>query len=110
MTLNFTWSEQRPPIRSVTIFYMKSYGPRWENSTATVSLRSLVASPDASESSPSGSQHLTTLFGFHSKKTSETFHEEIELPRSDEGWQGFYLDLNHTAGETFKVTGIALCS
>lgn len=86
-------------VRQVTIFYLKSYGPKWENSTALLRIQKMAEKPI--------NLGVHILSGHHDKNTSEIYQEEIvlEVPQSQ-----VRIQLEHASGKAFKVSGIAICS
>jgi len=107
MTLDFSFEDSA--IRTVTVFYLKSYGDKWANSSATVRVLSARASD------PLLVRANATLLGFHDKETSETYTTVISLdeeagkspPASNK--ERVRIELELVAGETFKMLGIAVC-
>jgi hypothetical protein len=97
LTLEFQGLSQ--PIRTVTFFIMKSYGPKWDNSRMQVTVQ----------------QGETTLLnkvleGFHDKHTSETYTEPLQLKNTVTPGSTFQLRMELVEGETFKIMGLAVCS
>jgi hypothetical protein len=102
LVLDFSFSQT---IRSVTMFYMKSYGAKWEKSELRLSVRQagkeeelLLLLADMS------------LFGFHAKNTSEMYTEEIKLSKPVSANERFHVKATLVGGSTFKVMGLAVCS
>lgn len=97
LTLEFLDLTQ--PIRTVTLFIMKSYGPRWAGSRLNVAV-------------VQGETKLLThtLEGFHDKHTSETYAESLQLERTILPLKPFRLLMELVDGETFKLMGVAVCS
>jgi hypothetical protein len=86
------------PIKSLTLFVLKSYGDKWENSTAEVTVQSLSDSKEI----------IThTMVGYHDKETSEMYTEEVKLPIPTTRLR---VIVRLIKGGTFKIQGIALCS
>ncbi|CAB9523611.1 expressed unknown protein [Seminavis robusta] len=96
------------PINSVTLFYMKSYGERWADSTVRLD----VLASDSAEASDSVSDWKTLLsnefVGYHSKNTSETYHHTIHLP-SEYRISKLRLAITLVNGNTFKIMGLLAC-
>jgi hypothetical protein len=123
MVLDFHYSQQKQPqkIRSVTFFFMKSYGPKWSGSQLQVRIWQQQQSPSPPEASSSSSATTTTapnqkllvllqerqLMGVHNKTTSEMYTEEIVLAEPVESMQ---LEATLVGGSTFKIMGLAVCS
>lgn len=101
MTLEF--SNVTQPIRTVTIFYMKSYGAAWRNSQMNISAYLQV---DAN------SEPLLqrALYGLHGKRTSETYTEPLQLDRSVNPGDTLQLRMKLVDGVRFKILGLAICS
>ena len=122
------------PVTSVTIFYMKSYGEKWKDSTVQVNIsttsspstvtssnkdyattiRGLSSSslpPSSSSSSSSYYNKLSSidLMGYHSKQTSETYLETIELLSTVPIGELLRITFQLIKGNTFKIMGLAIC-
>uniref|UniRef100_A0A7R9WYC2 Uncharacterized protein n=1 Tax=Craspedostauros australis TaxID=1486917 RepID=A0A7R9WYC2_9STRA len=80
-------------IRTVTLFWMKSYGPKWQNSHVDV-----VVDGNAPRA----------LVGYHAKNTSEMYTESVpvHIPAN----QPFRIQCKLVGGTTFKLMGMAVCS
>jgi hypothetical protein len=103
MTLNFANLTQS--IRSVTLFTMKSYGPKWENSLAQVKIwKNSRAHQTWNETD------AIELSGFHDKNTSETYTEVIHLSRKVSAGDSLRISTTFLHGGTFKLMGLAICS
>jgi len=110
-------------LQSVTLFFLKSYGEKWENSTATVSVERRVVQVGTSEEEGEWISALEVpheLTGTHDKQTSETYTETVPFlppPAVDNGGDertkstitDVRVTLTLTGGKTFKLTGIAVC-
>lgn len=103
MSLEFRQLEQ--PIKSVTLFYMKSYGAKWKDSQASMAVQTLPAGANTWSSSGA-----VTLEGIHDKKTSEMYTNEVALNPVASVGNSLRLTLTLTGGTTFKVMGLAVCS
>jgi hypothetical protein len=77
----------------ITLFYLKSYGPKWDESTVQVTLESSFAEPPYSFS----------LTGFHDKKTSEMYIHTVESGTFSK------MTFEFIQGTTFKLMGVAIC-
>lgn len=120
MTLEFRNVTQ--PIREVLVFYMKSYGDRWEGSKLVLETggRAVVSpSKEAGTLARSGGEvgewePLTKqeMVGNHRSTTSTTEVEQIALPREIPVGGGLQLHYEFVGlnGTTFKMQGLAICS
>ena len=104
MTLDFTNISQ--PIRTVTIFILKSYGTKWHDSRvrASVSEQSRLGNNDWNVVSS------LDLQGVHAKNTSEMYPETMELARALPPGVDLQVSFELTGGTTFKIMGLAICS
>ncbi|VEU43870.1 unnamed protein product [Pseudo-nitzschia multistriata] len=93
------------PVQTVVLFVMKSYGEKWENSTASVEVLQ-TTSEGTSWESVLGPQFVT---GYHGKKTSETYTETLDLSRMLAPPSTLRIRLSLQGGHTFKLMGIAAC-
>lgn len=99
LLLDFSSLVATTTINSITIIYVKSYGPRWEQSMVNVSVFDNERRDLAS----------VVLNGHHESKTSELYEEKIAF-RSN-GSNGLQLHLRHSnRRKTFKVMGIFICT
>lgn len=100
--LNFSYSQT---IRSITIFFMKSYGSKWVNSELSTKIWL------TSSSSPNRQLlEERRMAGTHNKNTSEMYTEEIILQEPINANENFQIDASLVGGTTFKIMGIAVCS
>jgi hypothetical protein len=99
------FSNLKQPIRSITFFTLKSYGPKWENSQLRVETSGRMRTQSPWEDL---AEHF--FAGIHSKNTSEMYTEEIALP--DPVPVGGSLRIRYTlvSGTTFKIMGLAVCT
>mmetsp|Transcript_6732 Transcript_6732/g.7655 ORF Transcript_6732/g.7655 Transcript_6732/m.7655 type:complete len:729 (-) Transcript_6732:267-2453(-) len=97
MVLDFEYSQK---IRSVTFFFMKSYGTKWINSELEAKIWS------------SNHQLLEerNMLGTHKKNTSEMYTEEIVFNKPADSGDRLQLEVKLIGGETFKIMGLAVCS
>ena len=94
------------PVQTVVLFVLKSYGEKWENSTASIEVLQRAPAGTASWESVLGPQFVT---GYHNKTTSETYTEELALPRTVTPPATLRIRLVLEGGHTFKLMGIAAC-
>ena len=100
MELEFLFSQT---IRSVTLFFMKSYGAKWQNSELQVRTRRLQSEgPNVVDE--------RRLLGFHGKNTSEMYTEAIELSEPIPAGAGLKVGVKLVGGTTFKLMGLAVCT
>ena len=105
MTLEFLNLSQS--IQSVTIFFMKSYGEKWQGSLVEVA--ALSNHPVEAKWRELAKKQIS---GFHGKTTSETYTTEIKFGEREAVAAGRNLRITLTliGGKTFKMMGIAVCS
>jgi hypothetical protein len=86
-------------VQRVVVFFLKSYGPKWEQSTVEVT----VEVP--------GSTHRLSreLHGFHDKKTSEMYTEELAFETPAQPGSLIRMSVKLAGGTTFKLMGLAVC-
>ena len=101
MVLDFNFSQR---IRSITFFFMKSYGDKWQNSQ----LEAKVWRP--SQSNDRRLLDERHLLGTHNKQTSEMYTEEIILKEPVDAGETVQLEATLVGGTTFKIMGLAVCS
>lgn len=95
--LDFSYSQT---IRSITFFFMKSYGAKWKSSEVETKVWS-------SNNEVLEERHM---FGTHNKTTSEMYTEEIILTKPVDAGESFQIEIKLVGGETFKIMGLAVCS
>jgi hypothetical protein len=100
MVLEFTFPQT---IRSVTLFFMKSYGEKWKNSQ----LRFRVLQGGNGQETILEERSLP---GVHDKETSEMYTEEIKLSEIVAVGTSLRIDALLTGGTMFKIMGLAICS
>ena len=100
MVLEFSFLQ---PIRSVTFFFMKSYGSKWQNSE--LQIRTWKSTSDDSEVLVE-----RNIYGVHDKNTSEMYTEAIELSEPIPVGTGLKVGAKLIGGTTFKLMGLAVCS
>jgi hypothetical protein len=119
LTLQFTHVTQ--PIRRVGVFYMKSYGPKWDNSTTRLDFftrrnpQYLVSVPSLQHDDNNNSTDWTSklsmqLLGYHAKQTTETYVERIRFDEPVTVSDSLRINMTFLDGMKFKLQGLALCS
>jgi hypothetical protein len=102
--LALTFANISQPIRVVTFFTMKSYGPKWAESR--VHVNGDFTDPDGNERA---NENITYLEGFHAKQTSEVYTKEHFFSRVIPTGGTLQLSFRLQNGTTFKIMGLALC-
>ncbi|CAB9497432.1 expressed unknown protein [Seminavis robusta] len=89
-------------IRQVVVFYLKSYGERWEQSRLRIQLDRVA------QGSSKVSMLTKDLVGFHGKNTSEMYVERMVLaePITQERLR---LEARFESGKVFKIMGLLVC-
>jgi len=95
-------------LSKIEIFYMKSYGKRWEGSAARIEVSTLVTSKsdDADWKVLEG----RSLLAYHAKNTSEMYTESIVLSPAIPTGASLQLTYTLASGQTFKLMGLAICT
>jgi hypothetical protein len=101
MVLDFNFPQR---IRSITFFFMKSYGDKWQDSQ----LEAKIWRP--SQSNDRRLLDERHLLGTHNKQTSEMYTEEIILKEPVDAGETVQLEATLVGGTTFKIMGLAVCS
>ena len=102
LTMVFEAPPPSLPIRHVVLFYLKSYGERWDGSRLQVRLdqqrnKSTMWEPDVARE----------LVGFHAKNTSEMYTERLVLQQPADRLR---FQANFASGKIFKIMGLLVCS
>lgn len=107
MVLDFAFEQT---IRSITIFFMKSYGEKWKGSQ--LKFRAWKVLPSVSDTSPLAQILLQEklLPGIHDKETSEMYTEAMELPEPIPIGTKLRVEALLAGGTMFKIMGLAICS
>lgn len=100
--LEFTQKFKADALSSLTVFYMKSYGEKWDFSEVSVSIEKQMNQKWHEVVSP------IQLFGHHNKTTSEMYSETIRFEPTAS--RRLRVSIILIGGLTFKVMGIAACS
>lgn len=88
-------------IRQVVIFYLKSYGERWNGSRLQVRL-------DHQQPGSAIWEHAMTqdIVGYHAKNTSEMYHERLVLQTPTDRLR---FQATFVSGKAFKIMGLLIC-
>jgi hypothetical protein len=86
--------------RSMVLLYMKSWGDKWDNSTAEVKVWNNADTLLARQE----------LLGFHEKQTSEIYPSEFRFSTAAAPNSTVKVEVRLVAGTTFKIMGLAICS
>ena len=89
-------------VQHVTVIYMKSYSELWHNATLQISC--FTERPQTNTTTTL--QHLVS--GYHLEETSILTPSKLKLPPNQAG-DTLRLKFELIQGETFKITGLALC-
>jgi hypothetical protein len=109
MTLRLTNLNQ--PIHEITLFTMKSYGEKWDNSRVKVTIFDKAVGVDDADTSVTWKVVKSAeLEGFHNKTTSEMYTERIVLSEPVSTGRSLKLTVTLVSGTTFKILGLAICS
>jgi hypothetical protein len=132
MTLQFNNVTQ--PIRRVGLFYVKSYGAKWDrsvvrfsffaknhrhnntnhttpNNTMTRTLDTTTTIITSSKTSTAWSLlGITDVKAYHDKHTTEMYVERVALDHPVAIRDSLRLDMTLINGTSFKLQGLALCS
>jgi hypothetical protein len=108
MTLQFTNLNQ--PIYEITMFTMKSYGDKWDNSRVKLTIFEQAVGSEADTSVTWKLIKSAELEGFHNKTTSEMYTERIVLSEPVSAGRSLKLTVALVSGKTFKIMGLAICS
>lgn len=98
------------PPTALTVFYLKSYGKKWEESQVrlTVQARTTTATTTNSNGTFVSAMEPQDLSGRHDKETSETYVLRVPLNQLTTGVD-LVIGLELTGGEQFKLLGLAFC-
>jgi hypothetical protein len=94
--------------------YMKSYSEKWYNATLQIDFSIGLSQQNVSQNDESLMLPTESLrhyiSGYHTDETSILVPEEIRLPSSNRNDEDtLRLKFTLIEGETFKITGMALC-
>ena len=96
------------PIRTITLFTMRSYGDKWADSTVKVVISTAAAANDEKVDWKTAVEK--EMIGFHDKHTSEMYTEPIQLLDPVRLGEGLKITITLIRGTTFKIQGMAVCS
>lgn len=90
------------PVTTINLLYMKSYGSRWEGSqvimTTTIQRHGTTGSATST---------VNEFTGCHDQQTSVTYTSKVPIDANI--GDDVTIEFKLVAGETFKITGMALC-
>lgn len=98
-SFTITFEDTDKPVKVITIFYLKSYGSKWKDSQAHITV-----------SNSSSSLLHSDLSGEHDLKFSLTYSERLELQDVVPVGNTVKLKVQLKNGSTFKIMGLMLCS
>jgi hypothetical protein len=99
------------PIQSVTLFIMKSYGPKWDGSRLRLQTWLRNDNTDSNSNVINWEElNAKEVVGFHDKNTSEMYTEAIELTKPIERGTSLRVGAELVGGTMFKLMGLAVCS
>lgn len=92
-------------VRALKVYYLKSYGPEWEDSSALFTLRGLKEGTIIMEKS-------FTLDAFHESNTSVSYQHELFLNPEEELPAGIRVELTIQliSGRNFKIISLVICN
>jgi hypothetical protein len=97
-----------PLVDTVTLFYMKSYGEKWMDSTIRLEVKAKSSSQAIDPSADWVTLSSIELTGWHAKSTSETFTETLRFGNAAD-IQQLQVAATLIKGETFKIMGLLAC-
>lgn len=103
-TLSLEFKDVGQPIQSVSLFTMKSYGPKWKDSEVRVTI-----SARSEQSREWDTVGIRDLVGAHEKKTSEMYMEIFSFAEVQKHGS-VRIDMALSSGTTFKLLGLTICS
>lgn len=96
------------PVSSIMLMIMKSYGPKWINSTVQLSASHRAA---GARRWRDHQLSLTEFSGYHEKNTSEQYSYTSDfLPHGANTGDDLRVSLKLINGQTAKIMGMAVCS
>lgn len=104
-TTTFYKDSAQSEIRALKVHYIKSYGPKWEESSALFTLRGLMEGRTILEKS-------FTLDAFHNSNTSVSYQHELYLSEQDALPAGARVELmiQLISGTSFKIISLVICN
>lgn len=96
------------PTETIAFFILKSYGTKWENSTASVEIHK-VAGGRIEDNMLFPVLEKKYMMGYHNKETSELYSIEFELSEVVSPPEKLKLQIRLESGHTFKLMGLAVC-
>jgi hypothetical protein len=86
--------------RSMTMLYLKSWGDKWINSRAEVTVWN-------NGDTILGRQELR---GYHTQQTSKFFRADVDFSSPAAANSTVKVEVRLVSGSTFKIMGLAICS
>ena len=125
-TLTWEFASLQQEIASITLFYMKSYGEKFDGST--VRMKAFLPNPTATTTTATSAAHrrlqeqatapkddqtpiiVKEFDAFHLKQTSELYTETMKFPTPLSTGDTLRLSFSLIRGNSFKIQGITVCS
>jgi hypothetical protein len=107
-TLLLEFANLTQPVSSIMLMIMKSYGPKWINSTVQLTASHRAA---GTRRWKERELSLTEFSGYHDKNTSEQYSYTSKFLRQGaNAGDDLRISLKLISGQTSKIMGMAVCS
>jgi len=107
-TFTLKFDNIKKNIKSFTMYYIRSYGEKWKDSCAKVTISS------TNKKNPEGlilaSQELSGVHANEETRGSFTISETIELPELLKKGETMNIKVDLVSGNHFKIMGLMICN
>jgi hypothetical protein len=103
-------SPKSDPITTVTIMYLKSYGPKWKDSAIHVKVSIVRRRTNGTTEDDDESSKNVSLMGIHDSMTSVNYAEKIQLSSAALPGDEVHATFQMIGGSSFRINGLLFCS
>lgn len=107
-TLAFDGFEKE--VKTVTMIILRSYGEKWKDSQAQVTVSVDLNDVIDDESSQYEIVGTMNIWGVHNQTASPTVPETVDLVKSIPSGRKMKVKVEMVSGSTFKIMGMAFCN
>ena len=113
-TFTLTFDKVEKDVKTVTLFFLRSYGEKWENSRAkfTISRGKENKDGDGGESNGDGGVVIVSeeeISGVHNSSYSLTLPQTFDLSETVFKGETINIKVDLISGSTFKIMGMMIC-
>jgi hypothetical protein len=107
-TFSLRFPEVKNDVKTVTIYFMRSYGEKWEDSNAKFTMSRLL--PNETNSTVVSEIEIAGVFANKNYTYSLTLSETMRLKETVAKGETLDLQVDLVSGSHFKIMGMMLCN